>query len=105
MLKILMLLMMSITVYLGYLVFENESTGLKRLNKIEATLRLQQKENTILKSRNEMLEADIKNLHQNLSAVEELARKELGLIQRDETFYYIIGNGNNNQKSFDNPKK
>lgn len=66
MLKILMLLMMSITVYLGYLVFENESTGLKRLNKIEATLRLQQKENTILKSRNEMLEADIKNLHQNL---------------------------------------
>lgn len=90
MLKIFMFLMISITIYLGYLVFQNEQTGFKRLDKIEATLQLQQKENKLLKARNEMLEADIKNLHQNLSAVEELARKELGLIQRDETFYYII---------------
>lgn len=105
MLKVFMLIMLSISVYLGYIVFKNENTGKQHLAKIELRLKEQETENNKLKSRNDLLELDIQSLHKNLSALEELARQEMGLIQRDETFYHIIDSKSNDKNNNNENKK
>ncbi len=53
-------------------------------------LEQQKQENTALKNRNDALAAEVVDLKQNLSAIEELARMELGMIKRGEVFYQIV---------------
>ena len=43
-----------------------------------------------LQERNKALAAEVRDLKQGLSAIEERARNELGMIRNDETFYQII---------------
>lgn len=50
----------------------------------------QQQENYVLSERNRRLAAEVKDLKQGLSAVEERARTQLGMVKDDETFYLII---------------
>ena len=51
---------------------------------------LNQQENYQLSERNRRLSAEVKDLKQGLSAVEERARTQLGMVKEDETFYLII---------------
>jgi cell division protein FtsB len=53
-------------------------------------LEQQKQENTALKNRNDALAAEVVDLKQNLSAIEERARMELGMIKRGEVFYQIV---------------
>lgn len=50
----------------------------------------QREENKALRERNARLEAEVDDLKQGLSAVEERARSELGMIREGETFYQVI---------------
>lgn len=50
----------------------------------------QKKENQKLDSRNENLAAEVRDLKQGHEAIEARARRELGMIKPDETFYQII---------------
>ena len=50
----------------------------------------QQQENHLLSERNRRLAAEVKDLKQGTSAVEERARAQLGMVKDDETFYLII---------------
>ena len=50
----------------------------------------QQADNFQLSERNRRLAAEVKDLKQGLSAVEERARAQLGMVKEDETFYLII---------------
>jgi len=50
----------------------------------------QRQENTRLGERNRVLEAEVVDLNQGLDAVEERARRELGMIKKGETFYQVI---------------
>ena len=50
----------------------------------------QQQENYQLSERNRRLAAEVKDLKQGLSAVEERARSQLGMVKEGETFYLII---------------
>ena len=50
----------------------------------------QSEQNDKLKQRNQRLENEVQSLKSGLEAVEERARKELGMIKRDETFYLIV---------------
>jgi len=43
-----------------------------------------------LQARNEVLEAEVKDLHSGLEALEERARTDLGMIKQGETFLQII---------------
>ena len=43
-----------------------------------------------LEERNASLAAEVKDLKQGYSAIEERARSEMGMIGKDETFYQII---------------
>lgn len=46
--------------------------------------------NQQLKDRNLTLAAEVKDLKSGLDAVEDIARKELGMVKKGETFYLII---------------
>ena len=50
----------------------------------------QKKINEDYKKRNETLRAEVRDLKQGQSAVEERARSELGMIKDGETFYQVI---------------
>lgn len=57
---------------------------------LERDLAEQKVLNDHLRSRNGVLEKEIRDLKTGLSGVEERARSELGLIKKDETFYLIV---------------
>lgn len=57
---------------------------------LQHQLAQQQQVNEALKARNEVLEKDVYSLKNNLEAVEERARSELGLIKKGETFYLFL---------------
>ncbi|MDE2090458.1 MAG: cell division protein FtsB [Gammaproteobacteria bacterium] len=50
----------------------------------------QQTENTELMKRNQALAAQVQDLKQGQSAIEEQARADLGMIKKGETFYQIV---------------
>ena len=43
-----------------------------------------------LRTRNQMLEAEVQDLKQRLEALEERARNDLGMIKQGETFYQYL---------------
>lgn len=49
-------------------------------------------ENAQLQYRNDVLEAEVDDLKKGLDAIEERARKELGMIKKGETFFQIVEN-------------
>lgn len=49
-----------------------------------------QQELAQLRERNRALEAEVLDLKQGLEAVEERARRELGMVKKGETFFQII---------------
>ena len=46
--------------------------------------------NTKLKERNDMLDAEVRDLKQGYAAIEERARSELGMVKQDEVFYQVM---------------
>ncbi len=50
----------------------------------------QQQINQQTKTRNALLDAEVRDLKQGTAAIEERARSELGMIKRNEVFYQIL---------------
>lgn len=46
--------------------------------------------NASLKSRNDALDAEVRDLKQGYAAIEERARSELGMVKQDEVFYQVM---------------
>ena len=67
----------------------NESTGVKRLAELEKELEIQKSEHERLVSNNERIEQVVNGIKYSVEAREELARKHLGLIQKNETFFHF----------------
>lgn len=57
---------------------------------LEKELAEQQAVNDKLRARNSVLEAEVNALKNGLDGVEELAREELGLVKKGETFYLLV---------------
>ena len=53
-------------------------------------LEKQQTDNQQTKTRNALLDAEVRDLKQGTEAIEERARSELGMIKQDETFFQIL---------------
>jgi len=49
--------------------------------------------NNKLKTRNDTLDAEVRDLKQGYAAIEERARSELGMIKQDEVFYQVMDGG------------
>ena len=54
---------------------------------LDGQLALQKAENERLRLRNEIIARDVESLKTNLDAIEEKARKDLGMIKQGEVFY------------------
>lgn len=64
--------------------------GILALWQLQRELASHQIEITQLRERNQVLEAEVLDLKQGLEAVEERARKELGMVKKGETLFQII---------------
>lgn len=58
---------------------------------IDRQVVLQSEINQKLHTRNEAMDAEIKDLKQGLDAIEERARNELGMIKKNEIFFQVRG--------------
>lgn len=47
--------------------------------------------NAELEQRNQALEAEVQDLRTGTDAVEERARRDLGMIREDEVFFFVVG--------------
>lgn len=57
---------------------------------VKVELQEQRAINSDLKSRNDVLKAEVADLKKGLDAIEERARSELGMIKQAETFYQLV---------------
>ena len=60
------------------------------VNGLEEEVSLRSAENDSRRGRNAVLRAEIVDLKQGLEAVEDIARSELGMIKKGETFFLIV---------------
>jgi cell division protein FtsB len=61
-----------------------------RVWEVNKQLTEQKQKNATLAQRNAGLDADVRDLKEGLTAVEERARVELGMIKPNETYYQVI---------------
>ena len=64
--------------------------GVLEVLKLKREIAAQIVENGKLKERNQALRAEVEDLRTGLSALEERARQELGMIRADETFFQVV---------------
>jgi cell division protein FtsB len=64
--------------------------GVREMLRLRSAVAVQQGENTRLEERNRELEAEVRDLKQGYSALEERARTDLGMIAGNETFYQVV---------------
>ncbi len=65
--------------------------GFRGVAQLRGQVKSQQAENLQLTDRNRRLEAEVADLRQGFSALEERARSDLGLIGANESFYIFAG--------------
>ena len=63
--------------------------SLMHIHQLEKEIAAQQAALQALQARNELLEAQVRSLKDDLDAVEGLARSDLGMIRQGETFYLV----------------
>ena len=83
----LVLVLLLVIVQYQLWVGEDSLAGVWRLE--QATKR-QTEENIELRRRNARLVAEVEDLKTGLAAIEERARRELGMVHEDETYYQIV---------------
>ena len=64
--------------------------GLREVWRLEQAIATQQQENAGLEARNRALAAEVRDLKDGHSALEERARTDLGMIGANETFYQVV---------------
>jgi cell division protein FtsB len=64
--------------------------GIREMRRLETDVATQRSENATLAARNARLAAEVRDLKQGLTALEERARSELGMIAPRESFYQVV---------------
>ncbi len=87
--KIIVAALAVLFVLLQYKLWFGEGSMMEvwRLDRAIAT---QTAENAQLRERNQALAAEVSDLKQGVEAIEERARRELGMIKKGETFYQVV---------------
>lgn len=66
------------------------SGSFAHVNGLRAEVEQRSAENEARQQRNAILKAEIIDLKQGLEAIEDIARSELGLIRKGETFFLLV---------------
>jgi cell division protein FtsB len=88
--KLITALLIVFLLVLQYHLWVGEGS-LARVWNTQQAITAQQQENVTLKERNLAEEAEVNDLKHGFEAIGERARSELGMINKDETFYQIVG--------------
>ena len=64
--------------------------GFRDVQRLAVRVEEQARENEILAQRNLELQAEVEDLRQGLQAIEERARRELGMVKEHEQFYQVV---------------
>jgi cell division protein FtsB len=64
--------------------------GLREVSGLQAAVETQRAANSQQADRNRQLSAEVANLKTGLTALEERARSELGMVAASETFYQVV---------------
>jgi len=64
--------------------------GMREVWHLSAAVESQRADNAVLVERNGQLRAEVANLKKGLTALEERARNDLGMIGATETFYQVV---------------
>ena len=64
--------------------------GIREVSRLQAAVELQASANREQAERNRQLVAEVTDLRGGLSALEERARSELGMVGNSETFYQVV---------------
>mgnify|MGYP003956737825 CR=1 FL=1 len=64
--------------------------GMLNALRLKQSISKQEHINSQAKKRNDLLRADIKDLKSGNQAVEERARRELGMVKKGEVFYQVV---------------
>ncbi|HEX9708057.1 MAG TPA: cell division protein FtsB [Steroidobacteraceae bacterium] len=64
--------------------------GMREVWHLSAAVENQRAENAVLAERNAQLKAEVTDLKQGLTALEERARHDLGMVAVNETFYQVV---------------
>ena len=64
--------------------------SLQHMNRLESQVATLSATNAELSDRNRLMSADVRGLKEGQDAVEEIARKDLGMIREGETFYICL---------------
>lgn len=66
------------------------SDGVSEVVRLHAAVDTQRSENNKLSDRNRQLSAEVRDLKQGYSALEERARSDLGMVGVNETFFQVV---------------
>jgi cell division protein FtsB len=61
-----------------------------RVLEVDQLIKAQRDKNAKLLARNQLLDAEVRDLKQGVEAIEERARSELGMIKQDEVFFQVL---------------
>ena len=86
--KVLLVILFVVMVTLQYRLWVGEGSYAD-VRRLQAAIDEQRAENDALELRNQELEAEVRDLKQGLEAVEERARRDLGMLREGETFYQV----------------
>ncbi len=64
--------------------------SLRHKASLQARVDILIEENNKLSERNQLMAADVDDLKQGLDAIEEIARKDLGMVREGETFFLVV---------------
>ncbi len=64
--------------------------GVRELGRLEGAVATQRADNERLTDRNAQLAAEVRDLKKGVTALEERARSDLGMIASNETFYQVV---------------
>jgi cell division protein FtsB len=90
--RIVVALLSIVLLALQYRLWISDS-GVREIWRLTDSVVHSQAENHGLGERNAQLKAEVRDLKEGLSAIEERARSELGMIKSNETFYQVVPRG------------
>lgn len=90
--RIFSLVLVALIVLLQYPLWLGKG-GWLRVWDVDHQVKAQKDINAKLRARNDVLDAEVRDLKQGYDAIEERARYELGMVRQDEIFFHILDKG------------
>ena len=87
--KVLSLVLVALIALIQYPLWLGKGSWF-RVWEVDQQIKFQREKNAKLQTRNNILDAEVRDLKQGLDAIEERARSEMGMIKQDEIFFQLL---------------